>query len=49
MISELPITSRKWREFSQYVIHRPELSPEEKELLQDQKRRIKLGENIPEG
>lgn len=29
MISELPITSRKWRRYAQYVVQRPQLSEEE--------------------
>jgi hypothetical protein len=47
MISELPITSRKWRKYSQYVIQRPQLTEDEREKLEDQKKRIELGEAIP--
>ena len=31
MISELPITSRRWRKYAQYVIQRPQLTEEERE------------------
>ena len=31
MISELPITSRKWRRYAQYVVQKPQLTQEEKE------------------
>jgi hypothetical protein len=31
MISEIPIVSRKWRKYAQYVISRPQLSIEDKE------------------
>ena len=47
MISELPITSRKWRRYSQYVVQRPQLSEEEKEKFEDQQKRIEMGEAIP--
>lgn len=48
MISELPITTRKWRKYAQYVIQRPELKEEEKALMEEQKKRIEGGETIPE-
>jgi hypothetical protein len=35
MISELPITSRKWRKYAQYVIQRPELTDELKEKQEE--------------
>jgi hypothetical protein len=47
MISELPITSRKWRKYSQYVIQRPQLTEEEREKFEDQKKRREMGEEIP--
>lgn len=47
MISELPITSRKWRKYSQYVIQRPQLTEEEREKFEDQKKRMEMGEAIP--
>ena len=48
MISELPITSRKWRKYAQYVIQRPELTDEQKEKQEEQQKRIDLGEAIPD-
>ena len=47
MISELPIASRKWRRYAQYVVQRPQLSEEEKERQEEQQKRIELGEEIP--
>lgn len=48
MISELPIASRKWRRYAQYVIQKPSLTDEEKEKQEEQQKRIELGEEIPE-
>jgi len=48
MISELPITSRKWRKYAQYVVQRPELTDELKEKQEEQQKRIDLGEAIPD-
>ena len=48
MISELPIASRRWRRYSQYVINRPKLTEEEMEKKEEQEKRIELGEEIPE-
>lgn len=47
MISELPIVTRKWRTFSQYVVQRPQLTDEEKEKQEQQAKRIEAGEVIP--
>jgi hypothetical protein len=48
MISELPIASRKWRKYAQYVQVRPELTPEEREKQEEQQKRAELGAEIPE-
>lgn len=48
MLSELPIQSRKWRKFAQFVVKTPELTEEQKTLQADQKKRIEAGETIPE-
>ena len=48
MISELPISSRKWRRYAQYVVQTPALSDEEKEKREEQQKRIELGEEILE-
>jgi len=48
MISELPIASRKWRRYAQYVVQRPQLAEDEREKLEEQQKRIELGEAIPE-
>ena len=47
MISELPIASRKWRRYAQYVVQRPQLTEEEKEKQEEQQKRVELGEEIP--
>jgi hypothetical protein len=36
MISELPISSRKWRRYAQYVVQTPALSEDEKEKKEEQ-------------
>jgi len=35
MISELPITSRKWRRYAQYVVQTPQLTVEEREKREE--------------
>jgi hypothetical protein len=40
MISEIPIVSRKWRRYAQYIISTPQLSNEDKEKQDDQLKRI---------
>lgn len=34
MLSELPINSRKWRKYATYIIKHPELSEEDKLLME---------------
>ena len=48
MLSELPINTRKWRKYAQYVIKYPELSEADKTALEEQKIRLENGEVIPE-
>jgi hypothetical protein len=48
MLSELPINTRKWRKYAQYVIKYPELSEADKTTMEEQKIRIENGETIPE-
>lgn len=48
MLSELPITSRKWRKYAQYVVQRPQLTEDEREKREEQRKRMELGEDIPE-
>ena len=48
MISELPINSRKWRKYVQYVVQRPQLTDDEREKLEEQQKRIEQGAEIPE-
>lgn len=40
MISEIPIISRKWRRYAQFIITTPQLSNEDKEKQEDQLKRI---------
>ena len=35
MISELPITTRKWRNYAQYIIQRPQLTDEQKDIMEE--------------
>lgn len=35
MISEIPIVSRKWRKYAQYITTMPQLSNEDKEKQDD--------------
>jgi len=35
MLSELPLNSRKWRKYSQFVIQKPELSEEDQKKMQE--------------
>ena len=49
MLSELPLNSRKWRKYSQFVIQKPELSEEDQKKFEDQQLKITAGEEIPEG
>ena len=48
MLSELPINTRKWRKYAQYVIKYPEMTEEQKTAMEEQKIRIENGEVIPE-
>ena len=48
MISELPLNTRKWRKYAQFVIRRPQLTEELKIKREEQEKRIKLGEIIPD-
>lgn len=48
MLSELPINTRKWRKYAQYVIKYPEVTEEMKTAMEEQKIRIDNGETIPE-
>ena len=48
MISELPINSRKWRKYVQYVVQRPPLTDDEREKLEEQQKRLEQGAEIPE-
>ena len=40
MISEIPMISRKWRRYAQFIITTPQLSNEDKEKQEDQLKRI---------
>ena len=48
MLSELPINSRKWRKYANYVIKKPVLSEEDQAKMEEQKTKIAAGEEIPE-
>lgn len=48
MVSELPLNTRKWRKYTQYVVRKPELTEELKAKQEEQRKRMALGENIQE-
>ena len=48
MISELPLNTRKWRKYTQYVIRKPQLTEELKVKKEEQEKRMALGEKIQE-
>jgi hypothetical protein len=48
MLSELPINTRKWRKYSQFVLKRDELSEADLKLREEQQEKMKNGETIPE-
>lgn len=49
MVSELPINTRKWRKYAQYVLRNPQLTEEQKLKKEEQQKRIQVGEKIPDG
>lgn len=46
MLSELPINTRKWRKYTQYILNYPKLSEHDQALQNVQKAKIANGEHI---
>jgi hypothetical protein len=48
MLSELPINTRKWRKYAQFVIKKGELSEADAKLREEQQEKLRNGETVPE-